>query len=52
MNKATQHIPNFVETDRVTVADFNTVDELLAVDWVKSYEKWDDVCLDCKINND
>lgn len=40
-HQAVQHVPNFVDTDHRRTADFNSVGELLSVDWVKSYLEWE-----------
>lgn len=37
MNKIKQHIPNWVDGYEPEITEFNTLDELLAIPWVK---KW------------
>lgn len=42
MYRAIQHIPNFVDGTEPKIAEFDSVEDLLEVDWVKSYLEWEE----------
>ena len=41
-NIITQHIPGYFEGFDPQVAEFDTVEELIEIDWIKSYLDWDE----------